>query len=223
MKAKRYSVFVAILFTGLFLLSACGCEHQYNSGEVTKEATCVETGVKTYTCELCGSTKTEEIPLGDHQYTSEVTKEPTYKEVGETKYTCSICGDSYTEEIPTKQLPVEFKILEKKAVPEDIDNYIFYPRVDITVSFTNFTDKDIKGVSGKMISKDMFGKELITSDCDLPSVIIPAKQEITLELCMDVDTLSREQVTYYNTPLEDLEYEFVLSMVVYSDGTKEQF
>lgn len=36
--------------------------HSYNDGVVTKEATTEEEGVKTYTCTVCGNTKTESIP-----------------------------------------------------------------------------------------------------------------------------------------------------------------
>ena len=32
-------------------------DHSYNSGVVTKKATCTETGVKTYTCTICKATK----------------------------------------------------------------------------------------------------------------------------------------------------------------------
>ena len=36
--------------------------HQWDAGTVTKEPTETETGIKTYTCTVCGKTKTEEIP-----------------------------------------------------------------------------------------------------------------------------------------------------------------
>lgn len=36
--------------------------HTWDNGKVTKEATITETGVKTYTCTVCGTTKTESIP-----------------------------------------------------------------------------------------------------------------------------------------------------------------
>lgn len=36
--------------------------HSWNDGEVTKEATAEESGIMMYTCTVCGSTKTEEIP-----------------------------------------------------------------------------------------------------------------------------------------------------------------
>ena len=43
---------------------SCG-EHVWNAGTVTKAATCIEEGVKTLTCTVCGTTTTEPIqPLG---------------------------------------------------------------------------------------------------------------------------------------------------------------
>jgi ribosomal protein L37E len=38
-------------------------EHQWDEGTVTKEATEEEAGVRTYTCAVCGQTKTEQIPV----------------------------------------------------------------------------------------------------------------------------------------------------------------
>lgn len=37
-------------------------EHQWDKGKVTKAATYTATGVKTYTCSVCGETKTEAVP-----------------------------------------------------------------------------------------------------------------------------------------------------------------
>lgn len=36
-------------------------EHTWNGGEVTKQPTTEETGIKTYTCSSCGATRTEEL------------------------------------------------------------------------------------------------------------------------------------------------------------------
>ena len=46
--------------------------HSFDEGKVTKEATCTEKGVKTFTCS-CGETKTEEIPALGHDW-----NEPSY-------------------------------------------------------------------------------------------------------------------------------------------------
>lgn len=44
------------------------CQHNWGSGVVTTEPTCTTEGVRTYTCSLCGETKTESIPAKGHNY-----------------------------------------------------------------------------------------------------------------------------------------------------------
>ena len=70
--------------------------HSWDEGIVTQEPTETETGIRTFTCETCGETRTETIPALDHthSYTAVVTA-PTCTDEGFTTYTCS-CGDSYT-------------------------------------------------------------------------------------------------------------------------------
>lgn len=43
-------------------ITRLACTHTWDAGKVTKEATPIEKGVKTYTCTVCKATKTEEIP-----------------------------------------------------------------------------------------------------------------------------------------------------------------
>ena len=70
-------------------------EHTWDSGKITKAATCTESGTKTYTCTSCNTTKTEEIPAtGNHQNTElRNVKEATCTEEGYTGDTyCKDCG-----------------------------------------------------------------------------------------------------------------------------------
>ena len=103
--------------------------HSWNSGQVTKAATCKENGIKTYTCTACKATKTEAISKTNaHSYGSwvkvnntthkricsvcskeesenhiwnsgSVTKQPTCKEEGVKTYTCTGCSGTKTEVI----------------------------------------------------------------------------------------------------------------------------
>ena len=73
--------------------------HSYTS-KVTKPATCIENGVKTYTCE-CGDSYTETIPATGHKYSDfVVTKPATCTEDGVKTKTCANCNDKITEKIP---------------------------------------------------------------------------------------------------------------------------
>ena len=103
--------------------------HTWDSGKVTKAATCKDTGEKLYTCTACGETKTEAIAkTNNHTYGSwekntaenhkhtckvcgnvetaahtwdngKVTKAATCKDTGEKLYTCTACGETKTEAI----------------------------------------------------------------------------------------------------------------------------
>ena len=89
-------------------------DHAWDSGRVTQEANCEETGIRTYTCTGCGASYTEEIEATGHHYgTGEVTKEATCEEMGIRTYTCTGCGSSYTEEIPA----TGHTIVTDKAIP----------------------------------------------------------------------------------------------------------
>ncbi len=78
-------------------------EHTWDSGSVTKAATCKETGTKTYTCTEadCGATRTETIEkTNNHTFGSwKQTKAPTCKAKGTESRTCSTCQKVETRDI----------------------------------------------------------------------------------------------------------------------------
>lgn len=75
--------------------------HDWDEGKVTTEATCKNTGVKTYTCNNCSETKTEVIPMTDHIWDNgKVTTKPSCITPGAKTYACTVCQETKTEEIP---------------------------------------------------------------------------------------------------------------------------
>ena len=81
------------------------CNHVWDEGKVTKDATCTEDGVKTYTCTVpgCGETKTEVISATGHKFGEwKVTKTATCTEKGEETRECA-CGEKEVREIPVKE------------------------------------------------------------------------------------------------------------------------
>ena len=75
--------------------------HTWDEGVVTTEPTCTEKGVKTFTCTVCKTTKTEEIAAtGVHTWDEgKVTTEPTCTKAGVKTYTCTVCKETKTEAI----------------------------------------------------------------------------------------------------------------------------
>lgn len=79
------------------------CEHQFDQGQVTREATCTEDGERLYTCSFCQSTKTEPIPATGHIEIKDEASAPTCTETGKTEGShCSVCG---TVIIPQETIP----------------------------------------------------------------------------------------------------------------------
>ena len=67
--------------------------HTWDNGTVTTEPTETTPGVRTFTCAVCGATRTETIPAtGAHDYQFTRTVAPTCTADGYDLYTCSGCG-----------------------------------------------------------------------------------------------------------------------------------
>lgn len=67
------------------------------------EATCEHDGMKTYTCDICGTTKSEPIKASGHKFGAwTTTKEADVFSKEEQKRTCSICGKTETRTIGDK-------------------------------------------------------------------------------------------------------------------------
>ena len=67
--------------------------HNWDSGKITKAATCTEAGVKTYTCTRCQKTKTEEIKATGHKEVKDAAVAATCEKAGKTEGShCSVCG-----------------------------------------------------------------------------------------------------------------------------------
>ena len=101
--------------------------HSWNTGTVTVKPTCTQTGEKTFTCTVCGATKTEALDALEHHFgawepvdenehrrvcandaahvetaahswnTGAVTVKPTCTAKGEKTFTCTVCGATKTE------------------------------------------------------------------------------------------------------------------------------
>lgn len=78
--------------------SICGgtdtADHTWNGGKVTKEPTCIHTGIRTYTCTACGAQKEEEIPKTDvHTYGKWSKFDDTVH-----KHACTVCGKEESDD-----------------------------------------------------------------------------------------------------------------------------
>lgn len=126
--------------------------HSYTE-EITKCATCINSGIKTYTCISCGDTYTEEIPATGHTIVIDEMQPATCTKAGKTEGShCNVCGEIITaqKEVPATGHTYE-TILTKATTEQDgssikkcnvcgqtvTDAIIYYPK-NITLSKTDY-------------------------------------------------------------------------------------
>ena len=91
----KRTIFVLIVVLSVimtFALAGCddkdGCTHVWNDGEITTAATCTQDGVRTFTCTVCGETRTEVVKSAGH-----VASETLVNTDPEGHYhECTVCG-----------------------------------------------------------------------------------------------------------------------------------
>ena len=78
------------------------CAHVWNNGVKTKDPTCTQAGIMTYTCTNgCGATREEIIPALGHAWDGGVMNpQPTMTDTGVCTYTCTRCGSTKEITVP---------------------------------------------------------------------------------------------------------------------------
>lgn len=73
-------------------------KHTWNGGAVTRQATCRQKGVKTYTCTVCGGAKQETFS-GSHKWDNGTVTAATCIKDGAKVFTCSVCKETKEEKL----------------------------------------------------------------------------------------------------------------------------
>ena len=104
-------------------IEATGCN--WNEGVVTTDPTCTVAGVKTFTCGICGATKTEAVAALGHDEESHEAQAATCTAIGWEAYvTCSRCDYTTYKEIAA--LGHDMVSVEGKAATCTEDGYTAY-------------------------------------------------------------------------------------------------
>lgn len=147
--------------------------HTWDAGVVTKEPTCTEAGVKTYTCTTCSATKTEGIPALGHDWSAyTVTKHAVNGNNGEKTRTCSRCGTPESAPLLYKfYLGIESGSTVDMTVGEDYTTVFTMPAaggtvntgsIDLTAKMQDVASLGVEGVKSHTttISTGLGGTEV---------------------------------------------------------------
>jgi Uncharacterised protein family UPF0547. len=116
---------------------------------------------------------------------------------------------------------VRIKVLDKGTLPKDTSEWRFNDRVTFVFEIKNNSEKTITGVEGVLTANDLFGKEIISLEADFTGISIkPQKSYREDRLSFECNPYIDEHVKLYNTAFKDLQFQYNITSIVYSDGTK---
>ena len=119
-----------------------------------------------------------------------------------------------------KDSDVDVVVTDKTVIPENADNWIFSNYVNFVFSITNNTEKDIQGIQGTLTINDLFGVEIMTAECDFTGETIGAHTTVTNDdLSFECNQFMDDHMKVFNTDYRDLNFEYTVKTIVYTDGT----
>lgn len=118
-----------------------------------------------------------------------------------------------------KKNEVLITVINKYNVPENWDEGRYSDRVEFDFEIENLTSRDIKGVQGTIIIKDLFEEEISSFNCDFTGEMIPAYGIINVDgIGIDINQFMDDHIKLYNEKFDDLNFEYEVKKIVYSDG-----
>ena len=110
------------------------------------------------------------------------------------------------------------KLLNKTSETNQYGQY--YAR--LVFSVTNNTSKTIQGVQGIAKFSDLFGVEIISTNCDFTGKTIDPSSTVEFgDLSFECNQFIDNNMKLYNTAYGDLQFEYTVKSIVFTDGTSK--
>lgn len=138
------------------------------------------------------------------------------------KSTETLKSTSPTISNPTPKVDLNKKV-NVTVVNKEFREVGYQSFIVIPVKIYNYTNKDIKGASGTLTFYDIFGNKIkvITFNYD-DAEGLPHSTVTDYEAGMDFNQFIDSDVKLRDTDFQNLKYEWVTEIIIYSDGTEER-
>ena len=115
---------------------------------------------------------------------------------------------------------VTINVVNKYNLAEDIYNGRYSPEVLFDFDIFNKSNKSIKGIQGVLVVSDLFGDEIIRINCDFTGKNISSQDSEQYEaMGIEINEFMDSHVSLYNEDFSDLNFEYIIKTIVYTDGT----
>lgn len=103
----------------------------------------------------------------------------------------------------------------KTSISSNWSEGIVGDHIRIDLSIKNKTKKAIRGIEGKILVYDMFGKELMKEQADITGQIINSGETINYYFMFFSNSLIPKEVTAFKSDFKDLKISYSVSKIVY--------
>lgn len=113
---------------------------------------------------------------------------------------------------------VVVKLTNKTSDTNEYDQYF----ADLVFSVTNNTSKTIQGVQGTAKFSDLFGVEILSTNCDFTGKTIDPNATVEFgDLTFECNKFMDDHMKLYNTAYGDMQFEYTVKSIVFTDGTSK--
>jgi len=184
-------------------------------------ASCAQSSVATEKIEAENSSLQEENDSLKAEIDSLKTENDELKtEKNELKDQVEVLENRISEEEKEKVVQegdVSVELSGKSTSSGAYDDYVKF-----IFSITNNTEKSIKGVQGVASFKDLFGVDILLLNADFTGITIkPGETVIVDDLSLDANPYIDDHMKLYNTAYDDLNFEYEVTAIVFTDGTSK--
>ena len=110
---------------------------------------------------------------------------------------------------------VTITVTNKTSLPSNWKEGRLLDQVRIDLSVRNNTKKAIRGIEGKVVICDMFGKELMKEQADITSQQIKGGETLGFYFCFNANSLIEKEVKAFNSDFRDLKISYNVTKIVY--------
>ena len=117
---------------------------------------------------------------------------------------------------------VTVALTDTKLLPKNYDVSRYSPVYQLTLVVENKSERDIRGVKGTIIFRDLFEDQILRSGLSLDKAVAAGEKKTISGYGLEINQFMDDHAKLATTDYKDLKFEFVPEAIVFSDGTTEK-
>ena len=121
-----------------------------------------------------------------------------------------------TDSLSLRSKDVTVSVTDKKSLPSNWREGRLLDEISVDLSVRNNSSRVIKGIEGKLIIYDMFGKQLMKEQADITGTFIKVGETSRYTFSFHANSLIEKEVTAFETDYKNLKFSYDVTKIVYN-------